>query len=197
MIKFSSHFFNVCSFYFKFNITGSFLCYWAHTFNRCIVVRPLFGTRSNASTFDPAADAKIELAITQGLFDPSGNYLHHVDLLQVRVMEHLGLRSEEVVLMSRNDWFRSVMTEGEFLGVKTWQCRSSNNGQKGQGLTLRNNTRTTSNSDTAYAPVLESSRPLSLYQLIERQFEYMPPGCLPSDRMFRRGASKKMIKVCF
>ena len=112
-------------------------------------------------------------------------------------MEHLGLRSEEVVEMSRNDWFRSVMTEGEFLGVKTWQCRSSNNGQKGQGLTLRNNTRTTSNSDTAYAPVLESSRHLSLYQLIERQFEYMPPNCMPSDRMFRRGASKKMIKVCF
>jgi hypothetical protein len=113
-------------------------------------------------------------------------------------MEHLGLRSEEVVLMSRNDWYRSEMDDGEFTGViKTWQCKSSNNRQKGQGLTIRNNTRTTSNSDTSYTPILESMNCLSLYQLIGHHFEYMPPNCEPSDRMFRRGASNKILKVCF
>jgi hypothetical protein len=196
IIKYSPHFFLGCSICFKFNASGSFLCYWSSIFSQCIVPRPEFGTRSNAATFDPAADAKIDQAITKGLFDRINNYLHHTDLLQVRVMEHLGLQGEEVNLMSWNDWYRSEMDDGEFTGVKTWQCKSSNNGQKGQGLTLWNNTRTTSNSDTSYTPVLESMNRLSLYQLIDNHFEYMPPNCEPSDRMFRRGASNKILKVC-
>ena len=98
-------------------------------------------------------------------------------------------------MMSRKDWFRSVMTEGEFEGVRTWQCRTSNNGQKGQALSIRNDTRTTSNNDTSYAPVLENLNRLSLYQLIDHHFDMMPPNCQPTDRMFRRGAPAKQRKV--
>jgi hypothetical protein len=98
--------------------------------------------------------------------------------------------------MTLSDWFQSSMKEGEFKGVKTWECKTSNNGQKGQRLTVINNTRTTSNRDSKYPEVLENRDPLSLYQLITRHFfQYMPPNCMPAGRIFRRAATTKQKKV--
>jgi hypothetical protein len=88
------------------------------------------------------------------------------------------------------------MKEGRIKGVKTWECKSSNNGQKGQRLTVINNTRTTSNKDSKYPEVLENRDPLSLCQLITRHFfQHMPPNCMPGGRIFRRAATTKQRKV--
>lgn len=137
------------------------------------------------------------MAIADGRIKPFESYQDHTDLLQIKMQQHLGLRGgEEIVKMTLSDWFQSSMKEGEFKGVKTWECKSSNNGQKGQRLTVINNTRTTSNRDSKYPEVLENRDPLSLYQLITRHFfQYMPPNCMPAGRIFRRAATTKQKKV--
>ena len=168
-------------------------------YQHCSVLRPEFGTRSNAATFDESFSTKVSNHISSGTFEPLSNYEHHLYLLTARLQAVCCLRgSKEPSLITKRDFLWGTMREGRFKGAKYVRLDPNHLGQKKKALSLANPTRTDEGNKDAHVPIIATSDPLCLYNLLHRHiFKYMPPNCEgePRDRILRRKATAKTRKV--
>lgn len=190
-----------------FNQRGDFPAYWKNVFELTRKLRPEYGTKANASTFDPSYRLKKKKAISEGIFNPLTNYTHHTWMLLEELMAVNMLRgAKEPAMLCRQDFIHGVMPpNSKYAGRRFYRIRPTHSGQKGNALSLRNQSTSNDRNNQAYVPMVEpppdAPDPLSLYNLLDRhlnvylptEFEHDHPS---NDRIFRRMASNKQLEVC-
>lgn len=190
-----------------FNQRGDFPAYWKKVFELTKKLRPDYATKKKASSFDPLFRQKRRKAIDDGVFHPLTNYTHHTWMLLEELMCVNMLRGcQEPCMLTREDFIHGIMPpDSAYAGQRFYKLRSTHSGQKGNPISLRNQTVNNERNNNAYVPMIEPPRnapdPLSLYNLLHRhltvflptRFERYHPN---NAQIFRRQASAKQIKVC-
>ena len=209
-----------------FNETGDFHAYFKDVYQRTKLLRPTFATAPNASSFEPLFRQKRQAAIDSGDLDPLENYTHHTWVLLEEINSCWALRaSQEVrifyslfilqfknayvcyllphyillqpIALKRSDFIWGTMKEGDYFGIPSVQLKPTE-AEKGNAISLKNPLVSNSKNENAFLafPMIEDDL-FCVYNLLHCQcFEFMPPGC-SDDRILRRMATKKTLKVSF
>ena len=143
-----------------------------------------FGTTLNAATFNEAFGLKVSDSIEDGTFQPLKEYKHYLFLLAARIQG-----AKEPTMLTKRDFQWGTMREGQFKGAKYVPLDPNHLGQKKKALSLLNPTRNDGGNKDAHVPIIATSNPLCLYNMLcWHIFEYMPPDCKgePPNRNLRR-----------
>jgi len=128
-----------------FNEKGDFQAYWKDTFAKTQAHREDYGTLPNASTFDDNFVIKRYEAIKKGVLRPLSDYDHHTYILLEDFLQKNMLRgSQEPVSITINDLEHGTMpAESGKRGMRFYRLKASHSGQKGNALSLKNTSTTT------------------------------------------------------
>lgn len=115
--------------------------------------------------------------------------------------------AEPSQLRRRNLLIGIMPPNSKFAGRRYYRIDFAHGSQKGNTVSLRNQSTVNSRNNEAYVPMVEppfdNPDPLSLFNLIHRHLnEYLPTqftveGYPSNDQIFRRQASNKQLQVCF
>lgn len=188
-----------------FKQRGDFPAYWKNVFELARKLRPDYGTNRKASSFDPDFRQKRRNAIANGTFQPLTNYTHHTWMLLEEIMSVNMLRgAQEPSMLCVDDFIHGIMPSTSiYAGRRFYRIRPDHAGQKGNPISLNNQSAANARNNHAYVPMIEPEHPdpLALYTMLRRHLtEYLPTHFEhhhPNNkRIFRRMASQKQLTVC-